>query len=119
MMWIYNAFIIHILQTEPDSVGSIMVTSAAATEVNITWVPPNSRCPVEGYYIEYELTNLDMCQTVDNPTRISYGFVDGTSATIKGLVPFSMYSVFIVATNQAGNGTEAEASVETGEAGKY
>ena len=73
---------------------------------------------MNGYYIEYELLNEDNCKPIEDPVRVSYSFVNDTRATINGLLPFSVYNIYVTATNEAGNATAAKLdAVETDQTG--
>ena len=88
------------------------------TVISLTWGAPILSCPVDDYYVEYELINLDMCETVTNPVRVPYEVVTATSTTIEGLEPYSEYNIYIIPSNPAGKGTESVEKVATAESGK-
>ena len=90
-----------------------------ATEITMSWTPPNnSSCPVD-YDISYAVLLKDMC---DRPPYKSQTSAVGAQSskeafTISSLHPNSLYEICILGYNSAGNYTTCH-NATTGVLGK-
>ena len=69
----------------------------------VFWDEPIA-CNVTDYRVEYELTNQDQCQEIEDPQRVILGYVVLTKVALTDLLPYSTYIVYITPRNDAGFG---------------
>ncbi|XP_063963207.1 receptor-type tyrosine-protein phosphatase delta-like [Lytechinus pictus] len=99
----------------PGSVRNLRFT-ATPTEIHLSWEPPlQSACQLE-YIIRYTPQVLDQCivQLVEEPI-VAGNTNTTTDFTIAGLVPYSTYSVEVLARNSIGFGVPEKRTIQTAE----
>ena len=106
--------------TGPEAVTALTVTTSStdATRLDVTWEysPTHQQCDL--FIVEYMLINRDQCPNLPQGTRTLFSSMDITkSITLTGLYPYSTYSVFVRAMNDAGTGPEISADGTTSSAG--
>ena len=92
------------------------MTSESPTELRVAWQPPQSFCMATSYLVQYELTYADQCTAVI-VERVDYGVMYATFSVVTGLIPYSTYSVYVTAMNEAGDGPTMRAEALTLERG--
>ncbi|XP_072041054.1 receptor-type tyrosine-protein phosphatase F-like [Amphiura filiformis] len=89
----------------PDQI-MIHTSNPGETDITILWQAPTTHCAVDRYIVEYRLVNRDQCQHVTDGDRLSAGEFTTLSATIRNLLPFSTYEVYVRAVNDFGEGLD-------------
>ncbi|XP_072041090.1 uncharacterized protein [Amphiura filiformis] len=105
--------------TSGEAPDLIMIHTAnpGETDITIQWQAPTTHCPVDRYIVEYRLVNRDQCQSITDSDRLSAGDFTTLSATIRNLLPFSTYEVYVRAVNDFGEGIEASILMTTSSQG--
>ena len=80
-------------------IASLNVTSKTSTSLDITW---NKLPGVNQYEVDYQLTNLGQCQSNDSSPRAGVVKTDSSSYTITDLTPYSTYTLYVTAIDDAG-----------------
>eukprot|EP00057_Strongylocentrotus_purpuratus_P031007 XP_783327.2 PREDICTED: receptor-type tyrosine-protein phosphatase F [Strongylocentrotus purpuratus] len=99
----------------PGPVPNLRVTSTP-TEIHLSWDPPvQSACQME-YIVRYTPQVLDQCiaQLTEGPIVAGNTNLT-TDFTIAGLVPYSTYSVEVLARNSIGFGVPQNRTIRTAE----
>ncbi len=74
------------------------------TTARISWSPPNNfTCDIRSYSILFGLRNPGKCGKIDMDF-VKAGDTKATEYTLTGLLPYSVYRVYIVAATSAGLG---------------
>ena len=82
---------------------NIASDTTAQNAMYVFWDEPIA-CIVTDYRVEYEFTNHDQCQEIEDPQRVLLGYAVLTKAAITDLLSYSTYIVYITPRNDAGVG---------------
>ncbi|WP_200847210.1 carboxypeptidase regulatory-like domain-containing protein, partial [Microbacterium sp. 18062] len=93
--------------TVPGTPTVTSSTATSATELSVAWDAPgdDGGSPITGYVVEVLHDG--------SPVADADVHIEGTAATVSGLTPETSYTVTVAATNVAGTGAAASASVTT------
>ena len=80
----------------------------------LSWQPPSGRCQANKYKIQHQLNLLDQCETNESEAVV-VGETSSKSFTVTGLLGNSMYSVLVIASNDAGDSAGVTQTVATTE----
>ena len=107
--------------TVPPSVTDLKNSTHGPWSINFTWQPPDTKCVITRYFISYDGAAMwgdnssdagsDNIRVTDDNNEVTY--------TLIGLMPYSNYSVQVLAESSEGNGTsktlEGLTTLEDGE----
>ncbi|XP_071485064.1 receptor-type tyrosine-protein phosphatase delta-like [Diadema antillarum] len=98
----------------PEPIRHLRITPSA-TEVHLSWDPPvQSACPLT-YTITYTTQVIDQCLSQLGETHTLSTVTTRTEYTIRGLRPFSTYSVEVTTRNSIGQGLPVGSTFRTAE----
>ena len=100
---------------------NLAVNPSESGKLLVSWAEPNDRasnpCRPRSYYVAYRLENRGQCLAVRGQTvAIS---VTETEILLDGLRAHSTYSVTVIPSNDAGNGTARSSAGTTLETSKH
>ncbi|XP_071800021.1 protein sidekick-2-like [Asterias amurensis] len=102
---------------EPLGVKNVQIEADSQGRLVVFWenrdVNHNNPCFATGYFVTYELINLEQCQEVDHVGVSSLNTSD-TTITVDGLHPYSTYRINVTSSNEAGDGpTKSKSAITT------
>ncbi|XP_071800000.1 receptor-type tyrosine-protein phosphatase F-like [Asterias amurensis] len=102
---------------KPLGVKNVQIEADSQGRLVVFWenrdVNHNNPCFATGYFVTYELINLEQCQEVDHVGVSSLNTSD-TTITVDGLHPYSTYRINVTSSNEAGDGpTKSKSAITT------
>ena len=90
--------------------------------LTVQWNPSSTEspgsCAADVYAVEYQLIEKDQCLEIADSPIDMYGAVNTTEVTLTGLIPYSTYKIYVIATNDEGDADPSSKDFTTPAEGK-
>ena len=91
----------NIIYIGPETLPTILSSSASSTTITLTWRPPNKP---NGLLVGYRYNLVYYEVITRNPPTSLYLFGSQTTITLSGLQPYTNYQFYIIAYNRESGG---------------